>query len=65
MAPEWLSEKISDLKYDHIIDSFEALDLEILKIVKFHDFMNTLRNFAQSVFACIFAKFKYFAKQFI
>ena len=27
--------------------------------------MNTLRNFAKSAFAHIFAKFKYFAKQFI
>ena len=27
--------------------------------------MNILRNFAKSVFAHIFAKFKYFAKQFI
>ena len=29
------------------------------------DFMNTLRNFAKSVFAQISANFKYFAKQFI
>ena len=32
---------------------------------KFRDFMNTLRNFAKSVFVRIFAKFKYLAKQFI
>ena len=32
---------------------------------KFHDFMNTLRNLAKFVFARIFAKFKYLAKQFI
>ena len=31
-------------------------------IFKFHDFINTLRNFAKSVFAHIFAKFEYFAK---
>ena len=35
------------------------------EISKFHDFMNTLRNFAKSVFADISAKFKYFAQQFI
>ena len=32
------------------------------EIVKFRDFMNTLRNFAKSVFAHIFAKFEYFVK---
>ena len=32
---------------------------------KFRDFMSTLRHFAKSVFAQIFAEFKYFAKQFI
>ena len=34
------------------------------EMYKFRDFMNTLRNFAESVFALIFAKFKYLAKQF-
>ena len=29
------------------------------------DFMNTLRNFAKSVFGHIFAKFKYFVKQLL
>ena len=29
------------------------------EIFKFRDFMNTLRNFAKSVFAHIFAKFEY------
>ena len=59
------------LKYEHIIYSFEARDLEmsicnyICEISKFHNFMNTLRNFAKSVFTHISAKFKYFAKQFI
>ena len=35
------------------------------EISKFRNFMNmyTLRNFAKSVFANIYAKFKYFAKQ--
>ena len=31
----------------------------------FRDFMNTLMNFAKSVFPHISAKLKYFAKQFI
>ena len=31
----------------------------------FCDFMNTLRNFAKSVFAHIFGKFQYFAKVII
>ena len=35
------------------------------KIFKFRDFMSTSRNFAKSVFAHIFSKFKCFAKQFI
>ena len=35
------------------------------EVFKFPNFMNTLRNFAKSVFARIFAKFKYLAKQFI
>ena len=35
------------------------------EMFKFRDFMNTLRNFAKSVFACIFAKFTYVSKQFI
>ena len=59
------------LKYKHIIHNFEARDLEISicnyfrEICKLCDFMNTLRNFAKSVFAHIFTKFKYFTKQFI
>ena len=60
MAPEWLSEKISDFeKYERIIYSFEARDLEIRicrEIFRYRDFMNTLNNFAKSVFAYIFAK---------
>ena len=35
------------------------------EIFRFRDFMNTLRTFAKYVFAHIFAKSKYFAKQFI
>ena len=35
------------------------------EISKFRDFMNTLINFAKSVFAHISAKFKYCAKEFI
>ena len=68
MAPE---KYFRLLKYEHIIYSFEARDLEIsnmsqlYEIFRFRDFMNTLRNFAKSVFARIFEKFEYFAKQFI
>ena len=35
------------------------------KKFKFRDFMNTLRTFAKSVFAQIFAKFEYFVKVII
>ena len=35
------------------------------KIFKFRDLFNILRNCAKSVFAHIFAKFKYFTKKFI
>ena len=35
------------------------------EIFKFRDFMNTLRNFAKSVIAHIFAKFEYFTKVII
>ena len=56
MAPE----KYSDFKNMNIL-------CKALKHViwRFCDFMNTLRNFAKSVFAHISAKSKYFAKQFI
>ena len=59
------------LKYEHIIYHFKGRGLEISKcnyfreIFKFRDFMNTLRNFAKSVCAHIFAKFEYFAKLII
>ena len=48
----------------HIIWRFRICNY-FRKMFKFRDFMNTLRNFVKSVFACIFAKFKYLAKQFI
>ena len=35
------------------------------EMFKFRDLINTLRSFAESVFARIFAKFKYLAEQFI
>ena len=66
-----LRKKFKTLKYEHII--YIALKHVIWrfricnylhKIFKCRGFMNTLRNFAKSVFAHIFAKFKYFAKQF-
>ena len=60
MAPE---KNFKLLKYEHIIYSFDAHDLKISKISKFRYFMHTLKNFAKSVSAYIFAKFKYFAKQ--
>ena len=72
MASEWLHEKISNFKNMNIL--YIALKHVIwrlricnyfLEISKFRNFTNTLRNFAKSVFANIFAKFKYFAKQFI
>ena len=67
MAPEWLSEKIAYFQNMNI--SYIALKHVILRfrICSYfrEDSMNTLRNFAKSVFAYISAKFKYFAKQFI
>ena len=35
------------------------------EVFKFCDPINILRNLAKPVFDCIFAKFKYLAKQFI
>ena len=63
--------KFKLLKYEQIIHSFEARNLEIgirnyfCEIFKFRDFMNTLRNFAKSVFELIFKKFKYLLTQFM
>ena len=41
------------------------IDNYFREIFKFRDFMNSLRNFENSVFAHIFAKFEYFAKVII
>ena len=72
MAPEQLFEKISDFKnmnmlyiiLKHVVWRFPIYNY-FREIFKFSDFMNTLRNFAKSVFAHIFAKFEYFAKVII
>ena len=48
----------------HVIWRFRIRNYS-LEIFKFRDFMNNLRKFAKSVFVHIFAKFKYFPKQFI
>ena len=48
----------------HVIWRFRICNY-FREIFRFRDFMNTLRNFAKSNFAHIFAKLKYFAKQFI
>ena len=48
----------------HVIWRFRICNY-FCEISKFLDFMNTLRNFAKSVFADISAKFKYFSKEFI
>ena len=68
MTLEWMSEKFRTLK----IRTYYILCIDLKHMIwrfricnYFRDFMNTLRNFANSVFAHIFAKFKYFAKQFI
>ena len=57
--------RLRPLKYEHIIlCHFKARDLEI-PLILIAESMNTLRNFAKSVFVHIFKKFTYFAKQFI
>ena len=48
----------------HVIWRFRICNY-VCELSKFSDFMNTVRNFTKSVFAHIFAKFIYFAKQFI
>ena len=50
-------------KYEHNMYSFEAHYFR--EMFKFSDFMNTLRNFAKSVFACDFAKFTSITQQFV
>ena len=47
----------------HVICRFRICNY-FRETFRFRDFMNTLRNFAKPVFTHIFAKFKYFAKQF-
>ena len=47
----------------HVIWRFRICNY-FREIFTFRDFMNTLRNLAKSVFAHIFAIFKYFGKQF-
>ena len=42
----------------HVVWKFRIYNC-FREIFKFRDFMNTLRNFAKSVFAHIFAKFEY------
>ena len=72
MAPEQMFEKISNFKnmnvlyiiLKHVVWRFRIYNF-FREIFKFRDFMNTLRNFAKSVFAHIFAKFEYFAKVII
>ena len=72
MAPERPFEKISNFKnmnvlnmiLKHVVWRFQIYNY-FCEIFKFRDFMNTLRNFAKSVFANIFAKFEYFAKVII
>ena len=67
MTPQWLQngcpKKFILLKYEHmlyialkhIIWRFRICNY-VCEMFKFRDFMNTLRNFAKSVFARIFAK---------
>ena len=55
---------ILDIALKHVTWRFRICNY-FCEISKFGNFMNTLRNFAKSVFAHISAKFKYFEKQFI
>ena len=68
MAPEKNSNfqnmNILYIALKHVIWRFRICNY-LCEISKFRDFMNTLRNFAKSVFAHMSAKLKYFAKQFI
>ena len=72
MAPERLFEKISNFEnmnmlyiiLKHVVWRFRIYNY-FREIFKFREFMNTLRNFAKSVSAHIFAKFEYFAKVII
>ena len=72
MTPQRLQKKVSNFEIvkilyialKHVIWRFRICNY-FCEISKFRYFINTLRNFAKSVFAHISAKFKYFAKQFI
>ena len=76
LAPQWLHNgcpkrfqtfkniNILYIALKHVIWRFRICNY-FREMFKFCDSMNTLRNFAKSVFAGIFAKFKYLAKQFI
>ena len=67
MAPERMFEKISNFQnmntlyiiLKQVVWRFRIYNY-FREIFKFRDFMNTLKNFAKSVFAHIFAKFEYF-----
>ena len=67
-ALQWLQKKFQTFKIyialKHVIWRFRICNY-FCEISKLRDFMNTLRNFAKSVFAHISAESKYFAKQFI
>ena len=68
MAPERLFKKISDfsnMNILYIILKHVVWRFRIYNYFQFRDFINTLRNFAKSVFAHIFATFEYFAKVII
>ena len=75
MIPQWLQNGCSKkfqtynmnilyVALKHVIWRFRICSY-FREIFRFYDFLNTLRNFAKSAFAHIFAKFKYLAKQFI
>ena len=63
MAPEKISNfwnmNVLYIALKHVICRFRICGY-FCEISKFRDFMNTLRNFAKSVFAHISAKFKHF-----
>ena len=49
---------------NHVIWRFQRHNL-FRKIFKFRGFTKAFSNFAKLIIACIFAQFKYFAKQII
>ena len=74
MAPEWLSEKISNFKNMNILYIYVSLKHVTWRfricnyfreIFKFRDFNEHFKKFPEICFAQISAKFKYFAKQFL